>query len=119
MTADIVIDRLDDVAAPAEGAGREALLLWGDVAFAAPGHERLRRSSQFRWPSIDRLDARPGLQYTGPGADTVRIDGTRFAELGDAAGLLASLRDAATEGRSSAAGRRRRHRIRPLRPEIH
>ena len=98
MTADIVIDRLDDVSVSSEGAGREALLLWGDVVFAAPGHERLRRSSQFRWPSIDRLDARPGLQYTGPGADTIRIDGMRVAELGDAAGLLTSLRDAAKEG---------------------
>ena len=98
MTADLVIDRLDDVAEPTEGAGREALLLWGDIAFAAPGHERLRRSSQFRWPSLDRLDARPGLQYTGPGADTMRIDGTRIAALGDAGALLASLRAAAEEG---------------------
>lgn len=98
MTADIVVDRLDHAAEPAGGGGREALLLWGDVAFAAPGHDRLRRTSQFRWPSIDRLHTRPGLQYTGPGADTIRVDGTRIAELGDSGALLAALRTAAETG---------------------
>ena len=98
MTTDIVIDRLDDVSEPEGGAGREVLLLWGDTAFAVPGHERLRRSSRFRWPSIDRLGARANLQYTGPGADTIRIDGTRIAELDAVDGLIVSLRGAAGEG---------------------
>ncbi len=102
MTADIVIDRLDAVPEPAGGAGREALLLWGDIAFTVPGHDHVRRGSRYRWPSIDRLGARPDLQYTGPGEDTVRLDGARFPSIDGGGRLLASLRAAADRGETRA-----------------
>ncbi len=96
MTVDTVIDRLGE-AGVAPGAGRDILLLWGDTAFDAPGPDRIRRSSRYRWPAIGRIGARPAIQFTGPGADTVRVDGTRIAEL-DPLDRVAALRAAAARG---------------------
>ena len=67
-----------DAAAAVAGAG--AMLTWGNVAFAAPGHayDELRRTTAHRHPAIARIGTRPARQGIGAGDDTVRLSGIRF-----------------------------------------
>ena len=59
---------------------RAVMLSFGGVAFEAPGssYARLRRRSAWRWPSQDRAGRRPAYQFTGPGPETVELEGVIF-----------------------------------------
>ena len=57
-----------------------AMLMFGDVPFEAPAtaYQTLKRASEYRQPSQDRIHQRPIHQFTGLGRDTVALDGVVF-----------------------------------------
>ena len=79
-----------------------ALLMLGDVPFTAPGtaYQALKRASEYRQPSQDRVHQRPIHQSTGLGRDTIDLDGVQFPGALGAPGLahLDALRALAEAG---------------------
>jgi len=79
-----------------------AMLMLGDVPFAAPGtaYQALKRTSEYRQPSQDRVHQHPIHQSTGVGRDTVDLNGVLFPGALGAPGVahLAALRTLAAAG---------------------
>ena len=96
-----VLTELPALAEALAGAGR-AMLMFGDVPFEAPGtaYRTLKRTSEYRQPSQDRVHQRPIHQFTGLGRDTVTLDGVVFPGHFGASGLahLTRLRALAEAG---------------------
>ena len=44
-------------------------------SLSSAAYQGLSRSAAWRWPVQERLGAAPVLQYTGPGEQTIRLDG--------------------------------------------
>ena len=100
MTYETVLTELPaDEAAPPPGAGR-AMLTFGEAAFTAPAtsFQALKRASEYRWPSQDRIGQRPIHQYTGHGRDSVDLDGVLFPAFAGGAAMLPALRALAEAG---------------------
>ena len=82
------------------GAGA-AMLAFGDVPFEAPvtAFQALKRVSEYRHPSQDRVHQRPIHQFTGLGRDSIDLDGVVFpGQLGGGLSHLAALRARAEAG---------------------
>lgn len=47
-------------------------------AMSTGGFQTFKRNSAWRWPSQDRIGARPARQFLGPGDDKITIAGTIF-----------------------------------------
>lgn len=79
--------------------GAPAMLTLGDVVFAAngAGHQRLRRVAEYRHPEIALVGARPARQWTGPGAETIELEGVIHPAWRGGAGDVRALRSAAAE----------------------
>jgi phage protein U len=43
-------------------------------------YDRLQRMTSWNWPAQERAGRRPALQYTGPGEDSITLDGTVYTE---------------------------------------
>lgn len=41
-------------------------------------YQSLSRSAPYRWAKVDRLGRAPALQYGGPGAETIQLDGVIY-----------------------------------------
>lgn len=56
------------------------LLALGSYRFSVStgGYQKLQRSTNWRWPETHRIGVKPGLQYVGPGDDTISLDGTIY-----------------------------------------
>lgn len=56
----------------------EIMMALGTYRFslASAAYQNLTRSASWRWPAQDRLGSHPVLQYTGPGEQNIRFDGT-------------------------------------------
>ncbi len=39
---------------------------------------QLRRTTEYRWPAQERLGRRPALQFVGPGAETIELEGVIY-----------------------------------------
>lgn len=87
------------IAAQAQNSGRIMWML-GPFMFsrdtAAP--EALRRATDFRWASQERFAHGPALQYTGPGADTVDLDGTIYPHYAGGLSQVQAMRELAGLG---------------------
>lgn len=59
------------------------LMKLGDFLFSlhTTAYQQLQRSTAYRWKNQERLDCQPGLQYVGPGGDTLTLSGMIYAEL--------------------------------------
>lgn len=53
------------------------MMALGPYVFAleTAAYQRLRRSTQYRWPVIERLGRRPARQYVGHGDETIDLAG--------------------------------------------
>lgn len=65
----------------------------------SPGYETLQRDSTYSWIPQGRLNAPLALQYTGPGQDTIVIEGRLFPEFFGGIRTLAALRAAGAAGK--------------------
>lgn len=89
--------------AASEKARKSARVMWmlGEFIFsrdtAAP--QSLRRSSAFTWASQERFGRDPALQFTGPGADTIDLDGVIYPHYRGGLGQVDAMRKLAGKGR--------------------
>lgn len=44
-------------------------------------YDKLQRSTSWNWPAQERAGRTAALQYTGPGEDTINLNGTIYTEL--------------------------------------
>lgn len=62
-------------------------------------YQELRRSNEWRWPSLERFGQLDALQHTGPGAETITLSGVIMTEYRGGVGRLDELRAIADQGR--------------------
>lgn len=43
-----------------------------------PSYQTFSRQASYRWAALDRLGRAPALQYLGPGADEITLDGVIY-----------------------------------------
>ncbi len=67
------------------------------VGTAAP--QQIDRSARFSWPAQSRIGRRPLLQWTGPGAELMTIDGVMYPEYKGGLRQMQALRELAGTGR--------------------
>ena len=62
-------------------------------------YQGLSRSDEWRWPDQGRFGQAPALQYTGPGATTITLDGILYPEWRGGLGQLDAMRAEAGKGK--------------------
>lgn len=62
-------------------------------------YQGLSRSDEWRWPDQERVGQAPALQYTGPGATTITLDGILYPEWRGGLGQLDAMRAEAGKGK--------------------
>ena len=99
-----ILDSLGPVdAAPSnaginEPGGGDVLLTLGPVVFAArAGYETASRKSMWRWATLSRPGRGPAVQWIGPDADRITLEGTLYPARGGR-GLVEALRRLADTG---------------------
>lgn len=58
-------------------------------------YQSLKRSSEYRWPSIERIGKEPLLQAIGPGCDRIDLDGVIYPHFRGGLGQINAMRDSA------------------------
>lgn len=58
-------------------------------------YQSLKRSSEYRWPSIERIGKEPLLQAIGPGYDRIDLDGVIYPHFRGGLGQINAMRDSA------------------------
>lgn len=78
----------------------EVMLALGPYRFSlsSAAYESLRRTTEYRWPTQERFGRRPARQYTGPGDETVEIDGAIYPHYAGGLGQLERMREIAAQG---------------------
>jgi hypothetical protein len=66
---------------------------------ASPGFQTIDRDSNFSWPQQPRLSRAPAMQFTGPGADLVQIEGRLFPGIFGGLKTMENLKKAGDEGK--------------------
>lgn len=72
----------------------------GDFVFSintAPFQE-LGRSSTYDWQEVDRIGRKPARQFTGPGSDTITLQGVIYPHYRGGLGQIARMRAMAGRG---------------------
>lgn len=72
----------------------------GDYRFSlnTAAYQELSRSNSWRWPTVDRIGARPAAQYVGPGEETIRMSGKIYPYFSGGLGQLDAMRAEADKG---------------------
>lgn len=67
------------------------MMIFGMFVFSIPTatYQSLQRSTNWRHASNSRVGAAPAYQYTGPGEDTITLDGSIVPEFGSQLSLTA------------------------------
>ena len=68
---------------------------------ATAAYQSLERTSEWRWPTQDRIGVAPARQYVGPGDDTINLSGVIYPHfIANRAGLeqVSRMRSAASLG---------------------
>jgi phage protein U len=105
-----IVESLSDISRIRQGVsaiaaqlGNTSRIMWmlGPFMFsrdtAAPSG--LKRSSDFGWAAQERFAKGPALQFTGPGADVIELDGTIYPYHAGGLGQVAAMRELAGLGR--------------------
>lgn len=76
------------------------MLQLGDYQFslqtAAP--QSLSHAAEYRWAELERAGRLPASQYTGPGPETIELEGTLYPEFAGGLGQLDRMRAEAGRG---------------------
>ena len=59
-------------------------------------YQTLKRSSEYRWPSIERIGQEPLLQALGQGSDRIDLDGVTYPHFRGGLGQINAMRDSAS-----------------------
>jgi hypothetical protein len=70
------------------------MMALGGYRFAVDsgGFEKFQRSTAWRWPSQERIGARPAQQFMGPGSDKITLSGTIFPHFKGGLGQVTAMR---------------------------
>lgn len=82
------------------GATSFVMLALGDYRFgiATAAYQDLQRTNAWRWPTVERIGARPASQYVGPGEETIEISGCIYPHFRGGLGQLEAMRAEAAKG---------------------
>lgn len=61
--------------------------------------QELQRSWEYRWEAVNRVGARPAMQFLGPGEESVRLHGVIFPHFFGGFGQLEQMRADAAKGK--------------------
>lgn len=61
-------------------------------------YEQLRRTSEYRWPSQERLGRRPARQFLGPGNETIELPGVIYPHFAGGVSQVERMRYMAGQG---------------------
>ncbi|WP_018694452.1 phage tail protein [Algicola sagamiensis] len=61
-------------------------------------YQNKNRTTNYRWAQLDRLQQQPGLQFLGPGEDTLEISGVIYPHFRGGFGQLDAMREEAGKG---------------------
>jgi hypothetical protein len=61
-------------------------------------YQQLARSTAYRWQALDRVNQHAALQYTGPGEDTITLNGVILPTFRGGLGQLDAMRAEAAKG---------------------
>ncbi len=72
----------------------------GDYRFSidTAAYERLTRTFEYRWQQQDRLGRKPAMQYLGPGAASMQMEGTILPHFKGGLGQIDAMRTEADKG---------------------
>ena len=76
------------------------MLALGDYRFSVgtASYSQLRRVSEWRWSSQDRVGQEPLQQYVGPGQDSITLNGVIYPHYRGGLGQIAAMRSEAGKG---------------------
>lgn len=79
----------------------DAMMVLGNYAFGldTAAFQEMNRNAEWRWPAQDVFKARPVLQFTGPGEESITLPGIIYPEYWGGTGQLNALRQLAAQGR--------------------
>lgn len=77
------------------------MMILGSFRFSinSAAYQDLTRSTEYRWASQEVFGVLPRLQFTGPGADSITLEGSIFPEYRGGLGQLNSMRALAGTGK--------------------
>lgn len=67
-------------------------------ALGTAAYQKLDRTSEWRWPTLDVIGAPPAAQYIGPGHDKISLDGSIFPHFRGGLGQIDAMRGQAGRG---------------------
>lgn len=105
-----IINSLSDLSRIRQGADAIAtqlkrsgpvMMMLGPFMFAmdTAAYERWQRSAEYRWAKQEHPGRRPTLQFTGPGDESVELEGTIFPEFRGGANQVSAMRELAGLGK--------------------
>ena len=79
----------------------ETLLSLGSYQFSmsTAAHDKLTRSSSYKWKAQDRLGRDPAQQFLGKGTEKIKLDGTIYPHFRGGLDQIKKLREEADEGK--------------------
>ncbi|MGE4296924.1 MAG: phage tail protein [Desulfovibrionaceae bacterium] len=67
-------------------------------SLSTAAYQQLRRTTPFRWAEQPRFAREPGLQFTGPGKETIELEGVILTTFKGGLGQLDAMRAEAGKG---------------------
>jgi len=79
----------------------DVLLTLGAFEFSmdTAAYDELVRINEWRWPALELIGREPVLQYTGPGVETIEVEGRIYPAHKGGLGQLEALRELANTGK--------------------
>jgi uncharacterized protein len=78
----------------------ETMMALGNFRFSINGaaYQTLKRTAEYRWPSQARVGREPALQFTGPGSETVKLNGVIYPQFLGGLNQTKKMREMAGQG---------------------
>lgn len=67
-------------------------------SLSTAAYQELTRTNSWRWPTVDRIGARPSSQFVGPGDDSVSMNGRIYPHFKGGLGQIDAMRAVADKG---------------------
>ena len=79
----------------------ETMMALGEFRFSlhTAAYQTLKRSAEYRWPSQARVGREPALQFTGPGSETVQLNGEIYSHFRGGLDQVGKMRKLAGDGK--------------------
>lgn len=77
------------------------MMALGTFRFGLPtaAYQQLQRTNTYRWPEQQRMGREPALQFSGPGSETIELEGVIFPHFKGGLGQVDAMRTEAGKGK--------------------